>query len=163
MVDHTHAENHFKNVPGHMFGTGDTPLRMQFSQAPLLPEGCTGIIEVVAGDGAEPLLAPLGHGQSCLSVTIENLDLSLKPEDIQKLQDELQIPMASAQHMLMVHECDQLAQSIARQFFNSAGNIDPTLHVKPVIESDGTVRAQHLQITMTGRANKHPFWNPHGI
>lgn len=161
MTDPTISEHHFRTVPGSMFGASATTLKMQFAQAQI-PEGYTGILELAPHGTEEPASTPLSPGKSCLSVTVENLKLEINPADVRKLQDKLNIPQKSAQHLMVVHSCDELAKSIARHFFHSASEIDPTLRVRPVLGNDGSVGAQNLQIVMTGRANKHPFWSPNG-
>ncbi|MFN3826673.1 MAG: hypothetical protein ACK4NR_03505 [Micavibrio sp.] len=162
MTDHTQSEHHFKTVPGKLFGIADVPLRLQFASAPFLPDNTTGVLELSSGDPSDPVFAPLPAGKSGLSVIAEDLDLQINEEDVAQIQNELNIPATSARHMLMVHKCDELAKTIAAQFFQASEDIDPTLRIKPVVNEDGTVQAKKLQIIMTGRSNKHPFWNPGG-
>lgn len=158
-MENSFAETHKKTLPGSLFGAGDTSLTLTFTQAPLLPEGCMGLLDLSPEGACTTYLTPLPHGQANLSVMVENPILPVNLDDLAMLQNDLGISKESAQHMIMLSQCGELGKSIAQHFFLSARDIEPTLRIRPVVDPDGTTHVQHLQILMTGKPNKHPYWH----
>lgn len=155
------AETRKTVVPGHMFGIAGSSLTLAFTKAPDMAPDQIGLLSAdpLTGTAISPRL--LSPGKSCLDVSLDDLFISLDPEQVKEAHEFAATP-ESAANIVLLSRFAEFAKSIAQSFFTSAHDLHPTLAYKAVAREDGTYQLQNARMIMKGVANKHPFWSPGG-
>ncbi len=157
----TIAETHRKTVPGNILGAGNSPLTLVFTHAPEIPAGMSSIVKLEYPGASTTAIKALDSGDSGLGIIIENPEPELDPQRIEAFKTVGFSTKGAVKAAIMEHY-GQVAQSLAGQFFKSSQGDAPDLHVRSVVNEDGTYTVERARILMTGKANGHPFWRSGG-
>jgi len=157
----TVPETHRKTVPGNMLGADNLPLTLVFTHAPEIPAGMHGHVVLEYPGASTTAIKALDSGDSGLGIIIENPTPEIDPQRIKAFKDAGFSAKGAAKAAIMEHY-SRVAETLAGQFFKSSDGGTPDLHVRSIVNEDGTYTVERARILMTGKVNGHPFWRPQG-